>query len=220
MWQREWLQGDVLEEQLQYWKLQLEGVEVLELPTDRARAAVASHRGAVAEFGLGRDLTQELKKLRREQGVTLFMTLLAAFQIVLSRYCGQDDVAVGTDVANRSRLETEGLIGFFVNQLVLRTDLSANPSLRELLGRVRETTLGAYAHQDLPFEKLVEELSPERDLSSSPFYRVQFTLQVEPSESLRVSKVDFSAFSLGQAASKFDLTVFLTERQEGISGTV
>src|SRR5215216_1654034 len=218
MWQREWLQGDVLEEQLQYWKLQLEGVEVLELPTDRARAAVASHRGAVAEFGLGRDLTQELKKLSREQGVTLFMTLLAAFQIVLSRYCGQDDVAVGTDVANRSRLETEGLIGFFVNQLVLRTDLSANPSLRELLGRVRETTLGAYAHQDLPFEKLVEELSPERDLTRSPLFQATFALQNAAPAATSLAGLKFSSFAGDELMVKFDLEVVMAESEQGLTG--
>src|SRR5262249_46897127 len=159
-WQREWMQGEVQEEQLKYWRQKLADVPALELPTDRPRLPLASHRGAQAPFNLSAELIHELKALGHREGMTMFMTLLAGFQAMIGRYAGQEDVAIGVPIANRNRLETERLIGFFVNQLVLRTDLSGNPSFRELLGRVRETTLGAYERQDLPFEKLVEELAP------------------------------------------------------------
>ncbi|HEX3155294.1 MAG TPA: condensation domain-containing protein, partial [Candidatus Angelobacter sp.] len=157
-WQREWLQGEVLEEQLKYWREQLAGLPALELPTDHARPTRPSRQAGQVRFALPKELTQQLKAVSQQEGVTMFMTLLAAFQLVLGRYAGQRDVAVGTDVANRTRQEVEGLIGFFVNQLVLRTELGEGESLRSLLGQVRERTLEAYAHQDLPFEKLVEEL--------------------------------------------------------------
>ena len=161
VWQRKWLQGDVLAQQLAYWKEQLAGAPaILELPTDFPRPPVASYRGARQEVVLDAKLTQALQTLSRREAVTPFMLLLAAWQVLLSRYSGQEDVSVGAPIAGRNRTELEGLIGFFVNTLVLRTDLSGNPTFRELLQRVREVTLGAYAHQDLPFEKLVEELRP------------------------------------------------------------
>ena len=157
MWQREWLQGEVLESQLSYWKKQLEGIPaVLNLPTDRPRPAVQSFRGVRQSFELSKELTQRLKALSRKEGVTLFMTLLAAFQALLYRYTGQEDIVVGSPIANRNRTEIEELIGFFVNTLVLRTNFAGDPTFKELLARVREMALGAYAHQDLPFEKLVE----------------------------------------------------------------
>src|SRR5205085_6270817 len=162
-WQREWLQGDVLEEQSAYWRRQLGGgLPILELPTDRARPALQTYNGASLSFPLSPALSQSLKALCKAEGVTLFMTLLAAFKVLLYRYTGQEDVIVGSPIANRHRQELEGLIGFFVNTLAMRTDLSGNPTFRELLGRVRETALGAYAHQDLPFEYLVEQLQPDR----------------------------------------------------------
>ena len=177
-WQREWLQGEVLESQLGYWKQQLEGApQVLELPTDRPRPALQTYRGGRRSRTLSRELSEELKRLSRSEGVTLFMTLLAAFQTLLYRYTGQEEMLVGTPIAGRSREETEGLIGFFVNTLVLRTDLSGHPTFRELLARVRRMAVEAYAHQDLPFEKLVEELQPERDLSRHPLFQVMFVLQ-------------------------------------------
>src|SRR6267142_2519108 len=188
VWQRGWLQGEVLEEQLGYWRKQLAEIPVLELPTDKVRPGVASHRGGWVRFELSEELTGKLKELSRREGVTLFMMLLAAFQVLLSRWAGQDDVVVGTDVANRNRLETEGLIGFFVNQLVLRTDMGGNPSFREVLRRVREVTLGAYAHQDLPFEKLVEELAPVRDISRNPLFQVKLVFQAAPAEERREGK--------------------------------
>ncbi|HET6345942.1 MAG TPA: condensation domain-containing protein, partial [Myxococcota bacterium] len=158
VWQREWLQGAVLEEQLAYWREQLGGeLSVLELPTDRPRPPVQSYRGGQHSFTLTEELSYKLRELSRSEGVTLYMLLLAGFQALLNRYSGQEEVFVGTDVANRQRAEVEGLIGFFVNMLVLRGDLSGDPSYLELLARVRERALGAYAHQDVPFEKLVEE---------------------------------------------------------------
>ena len=160
-WQRQWLRGSVLTEQLGYWKRQLAGAPpVLRLPTDRPRPPVQSFRGGSCEFAVDRELTERLVRLSRETGATLFMTLQAAFATLLARYCDQEDIVVGTPIANRHRAEIEPLIGFFVNTLVLRTDLSGGPTFRELIARVRRTALDAYAHQDLPFERLVEGAEP------------------------------------------------------------
>jgi amino acid adenylation domain-containing protein len=219
-WQRGWLQGEVLENQMEYWRRQLAGVPRLELPTDRPRPPSASHRGGALPFRLPGGLTDDLKVLSRREGVTLFMTLLATFEILLGRYAGQEDLVVGTNVANRNRLETEGLIGFFINQLVLRTDLSGNPRFCEMLRRVRETTLGAYSHQDIPFEKVVEELAPERDLVRSPLFQVVFALQNPPDRDLRVAGIEFGAFGGGRGVAKFDLMLNLMERKEGVGGVV
>ena len=180
VWQRQWLQGNVLETQLSYWKRQLDRVPVLELPTDRPRSAIQTHRGASARIALPESLSEALKDLSRRNRVTLFMTLLAAFQTLLCRHTGQDDIPIGIPIANRTRLEIEGLIGLFANTLVLRTDLSGNPTFIELLGRVREVALRAYAHQDLPFEKLVEVLSPQRSLSYTPLVQILFVFQNWP----------------------------------------
>ena len=177
IWQRNWLQGENLDIQLSYWRKQLDGLSTLQLPTDHLRPPVQTYRGASQSLELSAQLSQAIKGLGRREGVTLFMTLLAAFQTLLCRYCGQQDIAVGTPIAGRARQETEGLIGFFVNTLVLRADLSNNPTFKELLRQVRETTLEAYTHQDLPFEKLVEELHPERNPSISPLFQVMFILQ-------------------------------------------
>ncbi|MCA9937731.1 MAG: hypothetical protein KC418_03745, partial [Anaerolineales bacterium] len=177
-WQRRWLQGDVLARQLAYWKDRLGGEpRALALPTDRPRPPIQTYNGASYEFTLSPDLTAALNRLSQQQGATLFMTLLAAFKTWLHRYTHQTDIVVGSPIANRNRREIEDLIGFFVNTLALRTDLSGNPSFLALLERVREVTLGAYMHQDLPFEKLVEELHPERDLSRSSLFQVMFVLQ-------------------------------------------
>jgi len=169
--QREWMQGEVLEGQLGYWRHRLSGLVPLELPVDHLRPAVRSGAGAGHEFTVPPELTAALLELSLGEGVTLFMTLLAAFQVLLSRHSGQDDIAVGTPIANRNRAETEGLIGFFVNTLVMRADLSANPQFTQLLAQVRETALGAFEHQDLPFERLVDDLGLERDLSRTPASR-------------------------------------------------
>ncbi len=175
IWQRQWLQGDVLQTQLSYWQQQLaDAPALLSLPTERPRPSVQTFAGLHQEFTLSVELTGRLTKLSQQQGVTLFMTLLAAFDTLLYRYTGQSDILVGSPIANRNRSEIEGLIGFFVNTLVMRTNLAGNPTFSELLGRVREIALGAYAHQDLPFEILVEALQPERDLSHTPLFQVMF----------------------------------------------
>lgn len=181
VWQREWLQGEELEQQLNYWREQLMGMpEVLKLPADKPRPVVLSAEGAMQPLGVSKRLTERLKLLSQREGVTLFMTLLAAFKTLLYRYTGEEDIVVGSPVTNRARQELEPLIGFFTNTLVLRTDLSGDPSFRELLGRVKEVCFGAYAHQDLPFEKLVEELHPERSLSHAALVQVQFQLLSNP----------------------------------------
>ncbi len=167
-WQREWLTGEVLENQLAYWRHQLNGITMLPLPTDKRRPNIQAYRGATQFLELPLSLVDALEKISQREGATLYMILLAAFQTLLYRYTYSDDITVGSPIANRNRSEIEGLIGFFVNTLVLRTDFSRNPTFRELLARVREVTLGAYSHQDLPFEKLVEHLQPERNLSANP----------------------------------------------------
>ena len=220
VWQRGWLQGEELERQLGYWRERLGGeLPVLELPTDRPRAALQGHRGAHLQFRLEPDIAAQLRDLSRREGVTMFMTLLAAFQIVLQRYSGQKEIVVGTDVANRNYGETEGLIGFFVNELVLRTDLSGEPTFVELLQRVKEVCLGAYAHQDVPFEKLVEELQPERDLSRSPLFQVKLVLQNVPQESLRLGGLQLSRVEVERETAKFDLMLTLAEG-DGLSGVL
>jgi hypothetical protein len=209
VWQREWLQGAVLEQQLAYWRQQLEELPVLQLPTDKPRPSVQSQHGRAINFSLPAALTAELKRLSTAEGVTLYMTLVAAFKILLWRYSGQSDVVVGTPIAGRNQLATEGLIGLFVNTLVLRTNLSGNPTFSELLGRVREVTLSAYAHQDLPFEKLVEELQPERDMSRSPLFQVMFVLQNASAETLQLPGLEASEVGGGDETAKFDLTLDL-----------
>ncbi|HEX6863771.1 MAG TPA: amino acid adenylation domain-containing protein, partial [Thermoanaerobaculia bacterium] len=216
-WQRSWLQGEVLEREIAFWRHQLAGLPpVLELPTDRPRPAAQSYRGAVQPVRLA----QPLEALARQEGATLFMVLLAGLQAVLGRWSGQDDFAVGSPVAGRNRVETEGLIGFFVNTLVLRGDLSGTPTFRELLGRVRETALAAYLHQDVPFEKLVEELAPERSLAHTPLFQVVLVLQNVPFENLEVADLRLRPLSLAGATAKFDLTVNLAENEGGLVGIV
>nr|WP_244224482.1 non-ribosomal peptide synthetase [Corallococcus sicarius] len=220
VWQREWLQGEVLEAQLGYWKERLEGApRLLELPTDKPRPAVQSLEGAFAPFSLGRELSQAVHVLGRREGVTPFMVLLAAFQAVLARYSGQDDVSIGSPIAGRTRAETEGLIGFFVNTLVLRTRLDGHPSFRELLARVREVTLGAYAHQDVPFEKLVEELRPERSLSHAPLFQVMLTFDSTPKavEQAR-SGLTLQPVEVEHRVARFDLTLGFVDGEDGLTG--
>jgi amino acid adenylation domain-containing protein len=214
-WQRRWLSGETLENMLSYWKEQLrDAPTVLELPTDRPRPAVQTFRGETQAFVLPASLRRKLNVLSREQNVTLFMTLLAAFQVLLSRCAGQEDLLVGTPIASRTRVETEGLIGFFVNTLVLRADLSGNPCFRELLKRVREVTLGAYAHQDVPFEKLVEELQPTRDLSRQPLFQVMFALQNAPLSALELPGLTLTPVETEGTAAKFDLTLSMIEDED------
>ncbi|MFP5264051.1 MAG: amino acid adenylation domain-containing protein, partial [Blastocatellia bacterium] len=219
LWQREWLRGEALETQLQYWKRQLEGdIGALELPTDRPRPPVQSFRGATLQFSLGPRLYADLGALSRREGVTLFMTLLAGFQALLARHTGQTRVSIGSPIANRNHHELERLIGFFVNTLVLRASLEGNPTFRELLARVREVTLGAYAHQDLPFEMLVEELQPDRDLSYSPLFQVMFALQNAPQGLLNLPGVGLSHLDVDTGMAHFDLTLSMAEEAREMIG--
>ncbi|WP_375443148.1 amino acid adenylation domain-containing protein [uncultured Nostoc sp.] len=229
-WQRQWLQGEVLKKQLSYWQKQLDGISILNLPTDRPRLAVQTYQGARQPLQLSKSLSKALLALGQQEGVTLFITLLAAFQALLSRYTQQEDIAIGSPIANRNRSEIEGLIGFFVNSLVLRTDLSGNPTFRELLSRVKEVALGAYSHQDLPFEKLVEELHPERNLNQNPLFQVVFALQNAPMTALELPSLTLSPLPFETETTRFDLEFHLWEpntqnglwadSSEGISGFV
>ena len=167
---------------------------------------------------LSLELSASLKDFARQEGATLFMALLAGFQSLLSRYSGQDQIVLGTDMANRPTPETEKLIGFFINLLAIRTDLSANPTFRELLARVRNTALGAYAHQDMPFDKLVEELRPERSLSHNPIVQVLFVMQNIPRPRKELAGLELSAFEMPLTTSKFDLAVFMVDNEEGLTG--
>ena len=217
-WQRQWLQGDVLETQIAYWKEQLAGAPALiDLPADHPRPAVQTFRGAHQSLVLPKHLQEGLKALSRQEGVTQFMTLLAAFKVLLYRYTGQDDLIVGTPIANRNRLETEGLIGFFVNALVLRTDLSGNPRFREFLRRVREVCLGAYAHQDLPFDRLVEELHVTRDLSRNPLFQVMFVLHNASLRAVELAGLTLSPVEGDSETAHFDLTLQIVDTEQELT---
>jgi len=218
-WQREWLQGEVLETQLAYWRQQLNGISMLNLPADRPRPAIQSYRGKRQFLQLPKQLSEALEMLSQREGVTLFMTMLAAFKTLLYHYAQQEDIVVGSPIANRNRSEIEALIGFFVNSLVLRTDLSGNPTFRELLNRVKEVALGAYAHQDLPFEKLVEELHPDRALNQNPLFQVAFALQNAPGNRLELPELTLSPQQLDVSTARFDLEFHLWERSPNSSGS-
>jgi amino acid adenylation domain-containing protein len=217
-WQRQWLRGEVLNTQLVYWKRQLAGMSALRLPTDHTRPTLRTFRGARHGLTFSPTLTEALKALSRRQGVTPFMTLLTAFQTLLHRYTGQDDIAVGSLIANRTRAEIEGLIGFFVNTLVLRTDCSGDPTFQELLERVRAVALGAYSHQDLPYEKLLEELRPTRDLSYNPLFQVLFVFQNAPRQAPDLIGLALSSLEVDPETAKFDLMLDLSETLEGLGG--
>jgi amino acid adenylation domain-containing protein len=218
VWQREWLQGEVLETQLSYWRKQLENLPPLSLPTGHPRPAKQSFQGARVPITLPQSVTTAVNELSRREGVTQFMTLLAAFQALLYRYTGQEDIVVGSPIANRNHTETEGLIGFFVNTLVLRADFSAKPTFKELLQRVRNVCLGGYAHQDLPFEKLVEELRPDRDLSRNPLFQVMFVLQNTPRPLPQPAGLGIERVDVLTATSPFDLSLYLRERDGKLIG--
>ncbi|MBE9228589.1 amino acid adenylation domain-containing protein [Phormidium sp. LEGE 05292] len=218
VWQRQWLQGDVLESQLAYWKQQLSGAPaLLELPTDRVRPLTQTFQGACYRQALSKELTEAMIISSQRLGVTLFMTLLAALQTLLYRYTGQSDICVGTPYAGRERPEIEGLIGLFVNTLVLRTDISGNPSFEELLFRVREVALGAYAHTDLPFEKLVEQLQPVRSLSYTPLCQVMFAL-FPPRPQIDLEGLTGSPVAVETATAKFDLNLAFFNTDKGLIG--
>jgi amino acid adenylation domain-containing protein len=221
VWQRAYLQGRVLDEQLAYWRERLAGAPpLLELPTDRPRPSVKTFRGATVSATLPLSLTTELQAMSRREGVTLFMTLLAAFQTLLSRYTGQGDISTGTPIANRQHAEIESLIGFFVNTLVMRTEVSSELSFRELVKQVREVSLGAYAHQDVPFEKLVEELQPERNLSYTPLFQVAFALQNTPMPEIKLAGLQLSVLEPERETAKFDLALSLAETEQGLEGAL
>ena len=218
-WQRQWLQGDVLQNQLNYWQKQLAAVPpLLELPTDRPRPSTQTYRGSSEFLQLDQDVTQKLKHLSQQSGTTLFMTLLTVFTLLLSRYTGQEDIVVGSAIANRNRQETESLIGFFVNTLALRTNLQGNPTFKELLERVKQVTLDAYDHQDLPFEKLVDELGLERSLAHHPLFQVIFGLQNETQEILSTNGLNLTPFTWENTTTLLDLSLIFRETPQGLTG--
>ncbi|HBB30629.1 MAG TPA: AMP-dependent synthetase [Cyanobacteria bacterium UBA8803] len=226
-WQRQCLQGEVLKTQLDYWKQQLSGsLPVLQLPTDTERSAIQTFAGKKQFLTLPKALTRAVGNFNQQEGVTLFMTLLAVFKTLLYCYSNQEDIIVGSPIAGRTRTETEGLIGFFINTLVLRTDLSGNPSFRELLRRVQNVALGAYTHQDVPFEKLVEELQPERNLSHNPLFQAMFILQnasipeVETLPETSLHKLTLHPLEVDCGTSKFDLKFSIWESAQGFKGSL
>jgi amino acid adenylation domain-containing protein len=221
VWQREQLRGEALERQLAWWRERMAGAPaLLELPTDRPRPPVQTYRGATERVELSAELLAGLQALARGEGATLFMTLLAAWQALLARYAATDDVVVGSPIAGRTRRETEGLIGFFLNTLVLRTDLSGDPTFREALRRVREATLGAYEHQEVPFERLVEELQPERSLSHAPLFQVMLVLQEPERSGGGFAGLELSRVGSASGTAKFDLTLALARHPGGLAGTL
>ncbi|MDZ8257277.1 condensation domain-containing protein [Nostoc sp. ChiQUE01b] len=217
VWQRQWLQGQ-LETQLAYWQQQLGGIPVVELPSDSPRSTIQTFSGAREALVLPKTLSEKLKTLNQRQGITLFMVLLAAFGTLLHWYTDQEDIVVGTDIANRNQAETKELIGFFANQLVLRTNLSKNPTFLELLERVREMTLEAYAHQDLPFDKLVDALNPKRELNRTPLFQVKLVLENTQTPSLELPGLTISSLKVENKTVQFDLLLELNETEQGLFG--
>ncbi len=218
-WQRTIFEKTQLQEQLSYWKEKLgRKIEVLELPTDFPRPAIARYEGGAVSFTINPKVSDRFKQLCESQGATLFMGLLGVFTTLLMRYSGQQDLLIGTPIANRNRQEIEDLIGFFVNTLVIRTDLSGNPEFKTLLLRIKEETLQAYAHQDVPFERIVEELQPERNLSHNPLFQVMFVLQNAPMGNLELPNLSLTPLELEQVTAKFDLTLLMSETKKGLQG--
>jgi hypothetical protein len=221
VWQKQWLRGDAYEEHLRYWRESLGGeLPVLRLMRESAGPAVQSYEGASETVALGLELSERLKELSRAEGVTLFMTLLAGFKALLHLYSGQDEIIVGTVIANRTQKEVERLIGFFVNMLAMKTDLSGDPSFAELLRRVREMALGAYTHQDLSFEKLVEELQPQRDLSYSPIFQVVFVLQNATKGSLELTDLKIEYLDIGIGSVLYDWVLEMEDTDNGLAGSL
>ena len=211
MWQREWLASGVMQRQLEYWKKQLDGITPLELPTDHPRPSLQSYRGKTICFQVPPVLTQKLRELSQQENASLYMTLLAAFQVLLYRYSGQRDITAGSPIAGRTKRETEEVVGLFINTVVLRADLSGNPAFDELLKRVRNVALDAYAHQDVPFEKLVETLVSERDLSRAPLFQVLLTLQSSPQSEARLGTAKIENYEVNTGTAKFEITLVMTK---------
>ncbi|HEU5412905.1 MAG TPA: condensation domain-containing protein, partial [Candidatus Angelobacter sp.] len=220
IWQRHWLQGELLAGQTSYWRQQLAETEPLELALDYTRPGIESNAGAMLRWALPDELSTELRNLTRKEGVTLFMTLLAGFQLLLSRYSGQNDIAIGTPIAGRRWIEAEDLIGFFVNTLVLRTRLDDGSSFVELLHRVRQVTLDAYQHQDVPFEKLVEELHPERDLSRSPLFQVMLAFENVLQNKMELPGLTLNQIEVGSGLAKFDLLLRVDDVGANVQGAL
>ncbi|GCF10053.1 non-ribosomal peptide synthetase/type I polyketide synthase [Dictyobacter arantiisoli] len=221
IWQRSWWQGDVRQAELTYWKEQLAGAPpVLMLPTDHSRPAVQTSHGATSSFTLPLALLNALRTLSQQEGVTMFMTLLAAFQALLFRYTGQDDIVIGSPISNRDLVEIEPLIGVFINTLVFRTSLAGNPTFQQLLHRVKKVASGAYAHQHMPFEQLVEELEVERDPGRTPLIQAMFVHQSAPFESFTLPELVLHPFTVNSGTAKFDLTLYLEESTQGLNGSV
>jgi amino acid adenylation domain-containing protein len=220
VWQRQWLTSEVLDDQLAYWRDRLSGAATLDLPADRRRPPVRSADGAVTRFSVSAPTAQALRRLARDGGTTMFMTAFAAFATLLQRYSGQDDIVVGTPVANRTRTETEAMIGFFVNTLVLRTDLSGDPSFREILARVRETALGAYAHQDIPFEQVVDAIVVDRDRSRTPLFQVFFSYDTDKRDGSEPNAGPPAGEPHQRRSVQFDMSVRLGATGDGLAGEV
>jgi len=220
-WQREYLNDEVLEKELDYWKRELEGKPfTLELFSDRPRPAMQTFNGAREPLALSLALTDGLKTLSQRQGVTLFMTLMAAFNVLLFRYVGRTDILVGTPIAGRTQIELETLIGFFANMLVLPADLSRDPTFTDLLGRVRATCLGAYSHQNVPFERLVEELQPARDLSRNPIFQTVFSLQNASADTLELPGLTLNSLKVESRTALFDLMLEMSDSEHGLVGQI
>ncbi len=221
MWQRKYLQGEVLDMKIGYWKNKLEGVSPLRLPSDFNRPAILGTDGANTGFSIDKEITGKLESLSREEGATMFMTLLAVFKLLLHHYSGQQDICVGTPIAGRQQHEVEGLIGFFVNTLALRSEVKGNASFKELLKQVKTTTLESYEHQEVPFEKVVEAVVKERDMSRSPLFQVMFALQNAPEvPRLRLGAVELSREGIAHHTSKFDFSFSITQTANGLHGAV
>ncbi|HET6978715.1 MAG TPA: condensation domain-containing protein [Pyrinomonadaceae bacterium] len=219
VWQREWLQGEVLKKQLDYWRRQFTDLpSALELPTDYPRRTVQSFRGGREFISLDEKVSKELKELGQREGATLFMTLLTAFQLLLHQYSGQDDIVVGSNIANRNRGAIEKLIGFFVNNIVLRTSLAGNPTFCELLARTRDVTFGAYAHQDVPFEMLLESIHPQRREHREPPFQVMFVFQNARFPTVEVNGLTLSALDASSETSNFDLVLYMSEAGRQLTG--
>jgi len=217
-WQRQWLQGEVLDEKLTDWERQFgDDPPLLELPVDDGCRTGTPARAALQKLVLSRELTHELKALGQRESATMFMTMLAAFECLLHKYTGQVDMVVGTGIANRNRSEIEELIGFFVNMLVVRTDLSGNPTFKQLLARVREATLAAYMFEDLPFEKLVETLRPDRNVAGTSLLKLVFWHQSVPMNPFSLEGLTFTPLELNNEMIYFDFMVEIAEREEGFT---